>query len=113
MLRDEIVPYTGSDGLVWSSLNGPGGNGVLYTAEYYVMLNRLAELEEQDHANWDKVMVPCTITPGLIQRSSTDFEQEGPDDYVGYLAAVPLGASIMLILVNLHFKHSYGDNLSL
>lgn len=87
MLRDEIVPYTGTDGLVWSSLAGPGGNGVLYTAEYYVMLDRLNQLQMTDKANWLKVMAPCVIKPGLIQRSATDQEQEGPDDYVGYLTA--------------------------
>jgi hypothetical protein len=86
-IRDEMVAYTGPDGLVWSSLNGPGGNGVLYTAEYAVILWRMGIVSTSDLLAWHKAMQPCLVQPGLLQRQAGNTLQEGPDDYVGYLAA--------------------------
>lgn len=88
MLKQAMAGYIGADLLVTPNYRGGSNNGVMYTGEFIVILNRLGELTDEERHYWRLAMTNCEISPGLIKRSPTnDRDNEGPDDYHGYLAA--------------------------
>lgn len=96
-LRSEINQYVFSPGLVshrrldsWemnpkTASEDPSGNGVLYTAIYFLTLKKLGALTEEDLARFRATIRQCYKpgTIGLVMRSPRKPDQEGPDDYVG------------------------------
>jgi len=87
MLQDEIIPYIDANGFVQPGLGAESFNGVLYTSEYIVLLKRLGQLTPSAQLQWATALTKVTLAPGLIERTPTYNAQEGPDDYIGYLAA--------------------------
>lgn len=93
-LRDEIIPFIDGNGLVSPSLaNGAqraSGNGVMYSSEYYVMLEKLKLATDQDLADFDQKMKSCLNPQNVLcrepQPTAVD-DQEGPDDYFGLMNA--------------------------
>ena len=92
-IRDEIVPYVDGDGLIapWIS-NGQwksSDNGVIYSSEYYVMLQKLGQLVPQDLVDFDAKMKSCLNPEGMLCRVPQPVQdgQEGPDDYFGLMNA--------------------------
>ena len=91
-LRDDIKPYLDPAGLVtvnpYKSLEDSTGNGVLYLSEYIVLLHLRKELTQSDKADFLLTMQKCMpVHQGLLHRSPTHIDQNGPDDYAGYLTA--------------------------
>lgn len=92
-LRDEIVNYTDGEGLVAPAYMAPGSfrgsdNGVMYTSEYYVMLQKLGQLTDQDRIDYAAKIGKCIDSNGLLNRhwvALGDNGQEGPDDYYGVI----------------------------
>lgn len=93
-LKSEIaLNYQDADGLVcnrpcYHTDNNPSGNGVMYLGELMVLLALRKELDARDSKYFWGVMTRVMLIPGLIFRSSTNKEQEGPDDYLGFAAGV-------------------------
>jgi hypothetical protein len=114
-IREEIKQYLFSPGLIChrkvnpneqnptTASEDPTGNGVLYTALYYVTLAKLGVLTDEDKWRFREVIRQCYSpgNTGLIQRSPRKPDQEGPDDYVGAVAVDKLVAIDVL---------SYGQN---
>lgn len=93
-LKGEILPYIDAVGLVSPNLPVPvtgraSGNGVCYTSEYYILLNKNGELKDQDRTAFAAKIGSCIDSNGLLNRAQagTDPDQEGPDDYLGVLSA--------------------------
>lgn len=92
-LRDEIESYRDMDGLVAPKRTFPGqrnasGNGILYTAEYFLLLDLRGELlHPKDPADFMAVLLSCQNEPGLFNRSPVHPDQEAPDDYLGLVLA--------------------------
>jgi hypothetical protein len=63
-----------------------GGNGLRYTAEYYLTLRARGELYDQDEMRFEDTVEACFVPghQGLLQRHPVFWRghQEGPDDYV-------------------------------
>jgi hypothetical protein len=92
MIREEIKSWTDADGLVSHSRTFPGqrnasGNGLLYTSLYYILLSRLGLLSRDDRDTFASIIVNCQVDGGLLKRGPIHPDQEGPDDYIGVLAA--------------------------
>lgn len=93
-LRDEIVPYLDGNGLVAPWLAGPASgessnNGVLYSSQYYIFLQMLGQLTDQDKLDWTNKMLSCIDSSNLLNRAPvpTDKNLEAQDDYFGILTA--------------------------
>lgn len=92
-LRTEIVPYIDGEGFVAPSLVEPPGamrgsdNGPMFTAELYVMYQKLGQLVNQDPFDYANKINANIDSNGLLNRHhiGTSNGQEGPDDYVGVL----------------------------
>lgn len=91
-LRDEIPPFTDGNGLVTPGLATPGvlagsDNGPMYTSEYYVMLQKLGQLQSDDYAKFDNLIQNCINSEGMLCRVPVgqDDGQEQVDDYYGVL----------------------------
>ena len=89
-LREEIQPYIDGNGLVAPHLTGPikgSDNGVMFTSEYYVMLQKLGQLVSQDLSDFQAKIGQCITPEGMLSRVPMGQidGQEGPDDYVGVL----------------------------
>lgn len=69
---------------------GSSQNGVMYTGEFIVILNRLGELTPALKDYWKQRIEKCELHPGHIIRYPGSTEVEGPDNYHGYLAAAKL-----------------------
>ncbi|MCX9024611.1 MAG: hypothetical protein OIN85_00780 [Candidatus Methanoperedens sp.] len=103
-LREEIEPYVDGNRLVapntgdWKEGERGSDNGVMFTSEYIIMLlyimrdspydpfahlDTLMECEYKSMALWK-----CLKSWGLLSRAPGDPDQEGPDDYYGYCAAL-------------------------
>lgn len=114
-LRKEINQYVFNPGLVshrrldsWemnpkTASDDPTGNGVLYTAIYFMTLGKLGDLREEDKWRFRETVRQCykNGSYGLIMRSPRKPDQEGPDDYV---AASAVDRAIALDIL------SYGKN---
>jgi hypothetical protein len=93
-LRSEIVPYFDAVGLISPNLPVPAtghasGNGVCYTSEYYILLNKNGELTAQDKLDFATKIGACIDSNGLLNRApvGTDPDSESFDDYYACLAA--------------------------
>ena len=90
-LREEIeAKYIDGNGLVAPHITGPikgSDNGPLYTAEYYVMLQKLGQLVSKDFPDFLAKIGPCITPEGMLARvpNGQIDGQEGPDDYYGVL----------------------------
>lgn len=89
-LREEIVPYIDGNGLVSPNINpGPGrgsDNGLLFTSEYFAMLQMMGDLTEDDKNQFNQKVNSCLTTDGLNRAPiGTDSDLDGPDDYYGVL----------------------------
>lgn len=96
-LRDKygfIQPFEG-----WS------GNGILYTAESLILLDRWGELTEEHIKKFDETIRSVTIEPGLYHRFPGYDDQQGQDDYIGL-------STVSLLFKTRHAKDifEYGKN---
>lgn len=83
--------YVDKDGLVSPNQDGGSNNGVMYTGEFVVLLKRNDELTPAMQEYWKSSMAQCEIKKGIVRRSpSNDRDDEGPDDYHGYLCGAKL-----------------------
>lgn len=88
-LNEALKPYRDADGLVRPALGVDSNNGVLYTSMALVLSRLLPGRNGMDTViEFGNITEKCdTAGEGLLRRSSTCTDQEGPDDYIGYLAA--------------------------
>jgi hypothetical protein len=94
-LRSEIPKYIDGEGFVAPGLVSPGqfrgsDNGPSFSSEYYVMLNKLNQLVNQDISDFQAKIEANIDVGGLLNRHNValgDNGQEGPDDYFGVLSA--------------------------
>lgn len=94
-LKDEIKPYIDCEGLVSPSIpqpNTPGSNnGVMYTSEMIMMLIANKEANSSDVFYYLNKINSCMKRDGLLGRHPGGTgDQEGPDDYLAYAAALDL-----------------------
>lgn len=117
MLRADMLPYRDADGLVVP--NGEGcsptqynvsGNGVLYTGEYVLLMRLNGELNDSDRKDYRDVIEACMpVEKGLLSRSPTHSDQEGPDDYIGLaVGAWATGNNDLAEAVITYGKKHYG-----
>ena len=88
-MRNDFAQYTDSDGLLTPSYH-PGinstGNGILYTAFYYMTLCQWSVINATDKQSFVTTIQACRANQinGLYNRSPEALNnQEGPDDYYG------------------------------
>lgn len=91
-MRKDFAVYTDSVGLLSNIPNPPlnsTGNGLLYTSFYYMTLYLWGVLTEDDKNQFVSVVQSCRKDSinGLYNRSPQKTDQEGPDDYLGIVAA--------------------------
>lgn len=91
-LRTEIPPYIDGNGLVAPCLVPPNtlkgsDNGPMYTAELYVMYEKLGQLTDQDKLDYAQKIGQCVNSEGMLCRVpiSQNDGQEQVDDYHGVL----------------------------
>lgn len=91
---ESIDQYTDGNDLVAPHPMRPGelqgsGNGVMYTAEYFIILNRSLKWSVYAQTSFLSRVSPCIDSNGLLNRYplSQISHQEGPDDYYGVLSA--------------------------
>lgn len=95
-LREDILPYTDADGLVapWKVPQGHrngSGNGLLYTSLYYILLTNKGLIGTPERLAFMETIMPCESSiPGVYNRSPVHPDQEGPDDYIGLVAAASI-----------------------
>lgn len=92
-LKEDIKPYLDQWGFVQPALGANSFNGVLYTAEYILALYKQNILTMNDISNCINTINKVIIEPGLIKRTPSYNEQEGPDDYIGFLCVAKLFSS--------------------
>lgn len=63
------------------------GNGLLYTSEMIIVLDKLGLINEQERQDFEFVIQACEVAPGLLRRTPTNTDYEAPDDYFGVIAA--------------------------
>lgn len=92
-LREEIYQggYVDQFGLIAPSRVTPdrvygSQNGLLFTAEFVVMLKKRGELTFDAKEHFFNIYQKCMVEKGLFARGPGHPEQEGPDDYVGIAA---------------------------
>lgn len=78
--------YTDRFGLIQDKRNHTSGNGLLYTAEMYIVLNRLGLLADVDKEKIKQVIRSCQQEPGLFNRHPESREQNAQDDMIGLTA---------------------------
>lgn len=93
-LMNDILLYTDAQGLVCPKPADPrdlygSGNGVIYTAEFMVIMAKYSLLEPEDIHDYEVLMKACYAVPGVINRvpHNINRDQDGPDDYYGLLNA--------------------------
>jgi hypothetical protein len=91
-VRSDFEPFFDPDGFIGPKAGQGSGNGLLYTAEYVVILRQLGFLKPADLIKYENLCLKCEISPGCYNRSPGDRSQEGPDDYTGVAAASPINA---------------------
>lgn len=92
-LREEIKPFIDGNGLVMPNiytgeyLRG-SDNGVMFTSEYYILLNDNNQLDDLDKSVYKTVIESCSVEPGLVARAP-GVQQGGPppDDLYAIAAA--------------------------
>lgn len=90
-LKDSIGPWVDGNGLV-SCVPSQGvmrssDNGVMFTSEYFIYLQKNYELNKFDSWIYDNLMRSCMLTPGLLARAPGDMGQSPPDDMIAVAAA--------------------------
>lgn len=90
-LREEIPEYRDTLDLLvhpWKiekDQSNKSGNGLFYTSEYYTLLALNNELNDSDKRMFEFIAQRLQVKPGLYNRSSDNFAQNGADDYYGLL----------------------------
>lgn len=88
-LKQDIIPYIDTNGLVGPAKGQGSNNGVMYSSEFIIMLIRNGEAAPSDIDHYIERISACMKTPGLLMRSPQNAGgQEGPDDYYGLAAAI-------------------------
>lgn len=90
-LRTEIPPYIDGNGLVAPYLVQPGtmrasDNGIMFTSEYYIMLNRNHECSPTDVLIYYNLIGKEVGSDKDLHRAPGDTTQDAPDDYHGVIA---------------------------
>lgn len=67
--------------------HGVSDNGVLFTSQYILLLQRLGQLDGETKAAYFNLMRNSFRDTGLLIRYPENFTQEGPDDHIGISAA--------------------------
>lgn len=90
MLKEEIKPFIDGDGLVAPQLsNGAwrsSDNGPMFTAEYYIMLNRVDRLSNGDGIDFHDLIGRCVGADGNLHRAPHDESPDEIDDHIAVLA---------------------------
>lgn len=87
-LREDIAAWLDPYSMVAPNSTRVSNNGVLYSSEFYVLLAMRGELMGWDSAAFTQLIsAQCELEPGLIRRNPGCADQEGPDDYIGLMAA--------------------------
>lgn len=107
-LRLEIKKFTDSTGLVHPKKKGVSGNGLLYSAEYFVLLSNMKALTASDIIQWKNALFSCRRLPGLYNRHKTKTDQNSVDDYVGIAAANSVTRQKHLSLEILNYGKNQG-----
>jgi len=85
-IRDDIV-FDKNGFVTPADITQPeSDNGVLFTSEYYVLLDKLGLLTPGDRLDFIGKMTGIS-RDGNITRRERDTGQEGPDDYIGLCTA--------------------------
>lgn len=91
-LREEITPFIQGDGLVAPAVVSPSGtfrtcdNGVMFSSEYLIMLNRTGELVGQDIIDYQSKIQACVGFDNDLHRAPLDITPDEYDDHIGVLA---------------------------
>jgi len=89
-LKTEIIPYIDGNGLVAPGPANPkirsSDNGVMFTSEYYIMLNRNKELTSGDQYIYSTLINNCIGADGHLHRAPNDESPDEIDDHLGVLA---------------------------
>jgi hypothetical protein len=116
-LREEIKPYTDQYGMVHPKAGSNSGNGLRYFGDFIACLAARIEVERaEDSITLRNIYDVVKVQPGLLRRHPTAFrrDQEGPDDYVGFLYACwVLDTNVATEILNygLKNKYSFGEML--
>ena len=85
-LKEDFAQYRDEDDLIQNTLNPPphngSGNGIRYTSEEAIILFKRGELDQETKSKIEIAFQRCQDFPGLIKRSPTHKDQQGPDDLV-------------------------------
>lgn len=88
LIKSEMTPFIDVNGLVSPNRDGPSDNGVMFTAEYLLMLERLDELDYDTAKRFRRKIRACFKEPGLLMRRPDNFGgQDGPDNMLGLAIA--------------------------
>jgi len=103
-IKDDFAQCRDEDNLIQNTLNPPphngSGNGIRYTSEEAIILFKIGELDQDTKNKIEEAFQRCQEIPGLIKRSPTHTDQQGPDDIVaaasyGSTCNQPLADSIL------------------
>ena len=86
MKWDETYNYTDQFGLVHTRREF-GGNGLLYLSECIVLACLNKTINAGIVSQFNRALDFCTVEPGLYKRSKENYDNQGPDDFIGLLAA--------------------------
>ena len=93
-IRIDFAPYIDGNGLLAPNPQprppvGKGDdNGPMFTAEYYIMLEKTSQITDQDKADFGQKIGQCIYPQGILSRvpvGQTDSQEE-VDDYYGTLS---------------------------
>lgn len=85
-LRMDADAWFDEDGLLGTSRNPTrwsGGNQLLDTAQYYVVLGLCESLTLQDKKNWIQAVRRCELAPGVYQKNPGRPDEITHDDIIG------------------------------
>jgi len=91
-LKELIIPYIQGDGLIAPSIVIPPNtfrtcdNGLMFSSEYYIMLNRNKLICADDIARYFRLIRLCIGADKHLHRSPNDLSKDEIDDYLGVLA---------------------------
>lgn len=87
IFEQDFAPYRDQFGLIQNNPGGSSGNGLRYTAEYYILKFRYGLLSKDDTLQFDSIVRRCFAEPGLLNRKPDDKSPNKFDDYVAVSAA--------------------------
>lgn len=88
-LKQDYALWTDISGQVQNKKSpeiGASGNGQLFTAEYYALLDYLNIVEKDDTDRFQRMMDLCEVIPGVYRRNIGDAADQSIDNYVGLVA---------------------------